>query len=198
MTRKEEIDLLKGIGILAVIFYHLNILKYGYLGVDIFFVISGYLTTMSLDKLFENRRFNYFYFIVSRIKRLLPLVLIASGICLAIGFIGMLPDDFENLSESIVASNLLSENILSVVTTGNYWDISNAYKPLMHMWYVGVLFEFYIIYSIVLWMLNKYSKDVKNIILVALFFISIGIYLLPTGGLKPINFIFCIIDFLNI
>lgn len=183
MPRNKSIDVLKGIAVSGVVLYHLNILRFGYLGVDIFFVISGYLTTTSLIKHFDNYEFNYFPFIIERIKRLMPLILIVSGICLCIGAIGMLPDDFENLSESIVASNIFSENILAAITTGNYWDISNAYKPLMHMWYIGVLFEFYLFYPLILYALNQINikKTNRSIVYGIMFFgaVSLVLYLCP-------------------
>ena len=62
----------------------------------------------------------------------------------------MLPDDYENLSQSVVASNLLSQNILSYITVSDYWSAVNDFKPLMHLWYVGILAEFYIIVPLLL------------------------------------------------
>ena len=143
--RNKIIDGMKAIAIIAVVFYHMGILTYGFLGVDIFLVIAGYFATRSLMK----KDVKISTFIGNRLKRLLLVVLIAGIVCLVIGYIGMLPDDFENVSEQIIASNVLSENILSAVTTKNYWDVVNDYKPLMHMWYVGVLFEFYLMYPFI-------------------------------------------------
>lgn len=143
--RNKTIDGMKAIAIIAVVLYHMGILKFGFLGVDIFLVIAGYFATRSLMK--EDAKITSF--ILNRLKRLFPAVLIAGIICLVIGYIGMLPDDFENVSEQVIASNVLSENILSAVTTKNYWDVVNDYKPLMHMWYVGVLFEFYLLYPFI-------------------------------------------------
>lgn len=147
--RNSSLDAMKGIAVAAVVFYHLKILEYGFLGVDVFFVIGGYLTARSISRRLEENRFSCREFMVSRLVRLFPLVLLAGFLSLAVGFAGMLPDDFENLSESIVASNVFSNNILAAITTKNYWDIVNDYKPLMHLWYVGVLFEFYIAYVLI-------------------------------------------------
>ncbi len=104
-------------------------------------------------------------YLASRIVRLLPLVLIACAFSLVLGYWGMLPDDLENLSVSIIASNLMSENILSAITTKNYWDVVNDYKPLMHLWYVGLLLEFYIVYPLIESILNKvFARTKKNCI----------------------------------
>lgn len=74
--RNKSIDGMKAIAILGVVFYHLKILTYGYLGVDIFFVIAGYFTARSTQIPLESRTFKYVAFIADRLKRLMPLVLI--------------------------------------------------------------------------------------------------------------------------
>ena len=143
--RKNNIDFLKGIAIIAVVLYHMGLLESGYLGVDIFFVIAGFLTVSSIYRKLEDNSFSYWAYIKNKVVRLLPMILIASAFCLIIGFILWLPDDYENLSESIIASTFFSNNILSGITTKNYWDTVNDFKPLMHMWYLGILMEFYVI-----------------------------------------------------
>ena len=70
----------------------------------------------------------------------------------------MLPDDYENLAEAVVASSLFSQNVLEAITTKNYWNIQNTYKPLMHLWYISVLFQIYIILS-VLYATSIYFKE---------------------------------------
>jgi hypothetical protein len=67
-----------------------------------------------------------------------------SILSLAIGYVLWLPNDYENLAETVIASTVFSNNILSGITTKNYWDAINEYKPLMHMWYVGILMEYYV------------------------------------------------------
>lgn len=185
--RNKSIDGMKAIAILGVVFYHLKILTYGYLGVDIFFVIAGYFTARSTQKSLESRTYKYIIFITDRLKRLMPLVVIGGLVCLIIGYAGMLPDDFENLSTTIVASNLMANNVLAAITTKNYWDVANDYKPLMHLWYVGVLFQFYFLYFLASLIHNKKLKreefkDFKQILgkeIVCLTLISFILYLLP-------------------
>lgn len=160
--RIKYIDVLKAFAIIAVVLYHTGILTYGYLGVDLFLVIAGYLTTKSLYfKLYVSNEHNengfYVKFEISRILRLLPPLLVAAVFCMLLGFFVMLPDDYENLSESIIATNCFANNILAAITTKDYWDISNEYKPLMHTWYVGVMMQFYIVYPL-LFFLAKLDK----------------------------------------
>lgn len=145
--RSYRIDALKSIAIIAVVLYHFGggYLTYGYLGVDIFFVVSGYFMMKSIDKAMQNDTFRYWKFLVGRVARLWPLVLLTAAVALIIGYFVMLPDEFENLSESVIAANVFANNILACITTKNYWDIANVFKPLMHTWYVGVLMQAYVV-----------------------------------------------------
>lgn len=197
---RRDLDVFKGLAILAVVFYHLGILKSGYLAVDLFFVINGFLIIPSVCRRIQNNEFSYWGFLKKRMIRFLPLVLIASTVCLLVGGWGMLPDDYENLSLAVIASNLMSGNILSSMTSKNYWNALNDYKPLMHVWYLGVLFEFYILFPLIMMFFNKvvrrnkaqtelsegqYTKKV-NILLITLCVISILCYLNPfTFGINP-------------
>ena len=158
---RQDLDALKGIAIIAVFLFHLGLLKSGYLGVDAFFVINGFLVIPSIVKKIGNKDFSFFSFLEKRVVRLLPLIVLASFLSLVLGVILMLPDDLENLSQSVVASNVMSQNILSAITTKNYWAVSNDFKPLMHLWYVGVLFEFYIIFPLLMLVANKIANLFK-------------------------------------
>ena len=74
----------------------------------------------------------------------------------------MLPDDFENTANSIVATNFFANNILESITTKNYWDVGNDYKPLMHTWYVGLLMQFYVLIPFLLFLIGRLIKDSKK------------------------------------
>lgn len=186
MTYRKDIDSLKGIAIISVVLFHMGLLKSGYLGVDAFFVINGLLVVPAVIGKVATGDFKYFAFMEKKLLRLWPLVIIASAVCLLVGFIGMLPDNYENLAESIVAGNLFSENILSAITTKNYWDVGNDYKPLMHLWYVGILMEFYLVFPLLLMgckkVLAKFKGYSENWLIQAvavMFVISLMLYLLP-------------------
>lgn len=188
-VRKNNIDFLKGIAIIAVVLYHMGLLESGYLGVDIFFVIAGFLTVSSIFRRLENNSFSFWSYIKNKIVRLLPMILIASGICLIVGYILWLPDDYENLSESIIASTFFSNNILSRITTKNYWDTVNDFKPLMHMWYLGILMEFYIVVPLLLkafrFIAIKVKQNTKKVIgggCGILCVISLILFILPQFG----------------
>jgi len=154
---RDDLDLLKGFAIIAVVLYHMGISQYGYLGVDVFFAINGFLIMPKVIREVADGCFHYGSFLEKRIVRLLPLLLLASACALLVGYWGMLPDDYENLSTSVVATSFFSNNILSAITTANYWDVVNDYKALMHTWYIGILFEFYLILPLVVLLVKGLS-----------------------------------------
>lgn len=160
-SRRNDLDLVKGIAIIAVVLYHMGILKSGYLGVDVFLVLGGFFIIPSIVEKVSRNQFQYFKFLIERIIRLLPAVLIASVLCLIIGFIFYLPDDYENMAESVFASLFFSNNILSAITTGNYWNTANDFKPFMHTWYLGILMEFYVIAPLLVMALKKAADIFK-------------------------------------
>lgn len=158
--RLAYLDVLKAFAIIAVVLYHADILRYGYLGVDVFFVLSGFLVVKS----FEGK--NYLSFVGGRILRLMPVLLVAGLVAMVAGWFTMLPDDFENLGESVVATNLFANNILSAITTGDYWNLANEYKPLMHTWYVGLLMQFYLVYPLMFYLAKLDKKTPRKKLLV--------------------------------
>ena len=184
--RNIDIDLLKGISIIAVVLYHMGVLKSGYLGVDCFFVISGFFTLSKIIKDVQNGSFKFIKFIRGRVVRLLPSILLVSFFSLIIGFFLWLPNDYENLAETVIASNVFSNNILAGITTKNYWDAINEYKPLMHMWYVGILMEYYVLLPVIVIILYKIAgilrKDQNKTILTGIGIVTVFsfvLFLLP-------------------
>ena len=185
--RNVWLDILKAFAILAVVFYHLGVLPYGYLGVDLFLVINGFLITQSIMKSYTQKRsFSYISFMLKRIVRLWPLVLFASAVSLAVGYFTMLPDDLENLGESVVAANCFMNNVLACITTKNYWDVVNNYKPLMHTWYLGVVMQCYVVFPLFFMVPYKFVKNktafakVVYRVLFVITALSLLLYVLPT------------------
>ncbi len=192
MNAKHRIDLdiLKGIAIIVIVLYHMGILQNGYLGVELFFVINGFLIVPSIIEDVNLGKFNYLEFLMKRTIRLLPLLLLLSTLSLLVGYYVMLPDDYENLSESVIATNLFSNNILASITTKNYWDVCNEFKPLMHTWYIGILFEFYLLFPLMVLCVNYLSKRLdfnfyKYIIItiISLSIVSLLLYLNPNASI---------------
>jgi peptidoglycan/LPS O-acetylase OafA/YrhL len=178
MSYRHDLDALKGLAILAVVLYHAGWCKNGYLGVDVFLVLNGYFVVPQVLRQIEEKRFHYFAFLEKKIFRLLPLVLLICGLSLAVGYWGMLPNDFRFLSEEAVASSVFGNNILQALTTQNYWA-AIYHKVLMHTWFLGVLMQFYIVFPLLMFLMQSRMK----LALVILTLLSLLIYLLPIDSI---------------
>ena len=173
-TYRHDLDLLKGLAIIAVVLYHAGWCKSGYLGVDVFLVINGYLVVPKVMNEIASGQFRYFSFLEKKLFRLLPLVLLVSAFALCVGYMDMLPFDFRFLSEEVVASSVFANNILQSVTTQNYWA-AIYHKVMMHTWFLGVLFQFYIIFPLLMMVFRKWMKST----LILLTILSLLLYLTP-------------------
>lgn len=138
-----------------------------------------------IAKAMQENSFNYWRFVIGKIARLWPMVLLWTAIALGAGLFVMLPDDLENLSESVIASNVFANNILACITTRNYWDVANVFKPLMHTWYVGVLMQAYVILPLIYAGVFKAAKRNMNAVKVsvmAVTVLSLAAYILPMAS----------------
>lgn len=179
---RKDIDGLRAIAVLAVVLFHMGYFPNGYLGVDVFFVISGYLITKIVYTEVEENRFSINQFYLRRIRRIIPLVLFTTLVALTIGLFVMLPDDLENLSQSVIATNFFANNILLKITTVNYWNIINDYKPLMHTWSLGIEEQFYLFYPLLFVICNKKRIQWILPILVLLTGISLLLFIFSTNA----------------
>ena len=172
---RTEIDGFRAFSVLAVIIFHFGFIKNGYLGVDVFFVISGFLITGNIyNKVLQNQ-FSLTEFYIRRTKRIIPLVSFVCLVSLVLGVFFMLPDDLENLAQSIIATNFFNNNLLLLLTTGDYWDLVNEYKPLMHTWSLGIEEQFYLFFPFIILLINRFNS--KYILPVIIFLTSSSIIL---------------------
>jgi peptidoglycan/LPS O-acetylase OafA/YrhL len=148
---RADIDGLRAVAVLAVIAYHLNPkrLTGGFVGVDVFFVISGYLITSILLSELQRDKFSYLQFYVRRIRRLFPALLVVMGTVLVAGWCLLLPNELAQLGKHVVAGMLFVSNLVLWSEAG-YFDVASAHKPLLHLWSLGVEEQFYIVSPIVL------------------------------------------------
>jgi peptidoglycan/LPS O-acetylase OafA/YrhL len=170
---------MRALAVLSVIIFHSGYLPNGFLGVDIFFVISGYLITGILQREVESGHFSLANFYLRRIRRILPLTLLVTALALALGIKTMLPDDLENLSQSIIATNFFGNNILQALTVRNYWDIANEYKPLMHTWSLGVEEQYYFGVPIVFFLIIRKRPELTLKLLTVVCAASLAAWLAP-------------------
>jgi peptidoglycan/LPS O-acetylase OafA/YrhL len=181
-SRSFLLDFLKGIAIIAVILYHSGLFTYGYLGVEIFLVVGGYLTTKGILHSYDRGDFSYWNFFVKRLIRLWPLVLLVSLFAFVCGYFWMLPDNFKNTCETVVGTSSFFNNFVQFITSSDYWDASNDFKPLMHTWYIGLMFQFYVFYPILFMVCHAFTKNWKKTVLwmlIIVFVCSLLLYVLP-------------------
>ena len=162
MKYRNDIDGLRALAVISVVLFHLGYFKNGYLGVDVFFVISGYLITRIIYTESLNNDFSIIRFYERRVRRIIPLVLFTTFVTFVIGLFIMLPSDLEDLSQSIITSNLSVNNILMYITSNDYWGGSNDFKPLLHTWSLGIEEQFYLIYPLIF--IFFYGKRIKYIL----------------------------------
>lgn len=142
--------------VLAVIAYHYAPGKVsgGFIGVDIFFVISGYLITSIIHGAFIKQQFSLLNFYIRRIKRIFPALILILLFCFTIGWLFMFPSELKALGKHIAAGSGFIQNIVLWRESG-YFDVSAIEKPLLHLWSLAVEEQFYILWPLCLWFLIK-------------------------------------------
>lgn len=183
---RPEIDGLRALAVLPVVFFHSE-LKFhgGYVGVNVFFVISGYLITALIGAEMTAGTFSLRDFWERRIRRIMPAATVTVAVSLLLGFFLMLPADFEELGESAIAQALLSANIYFHQTTG-YFERPADTKPLLHFWSLAVEEQFYLVFPLVLLALQRWSSRVKLKVVGAIATVSfalsvVGVWAFPQG-----------------
>lgn len=177
MKYRPEIDGLRAIAVLPVIFFHagFEIFKGGFIGVDIFFVISGYLITRILIEEIENKKFSLVGFYERRARRLLPALFFVILICIPFAWMWMLPDPLENFGQSLVSTSLFSNNFLLMLTSTNYWELTGEFKPLLHTWSLAVEEQYYLIFPIFLMLFLQLGK--KSIFWIIVLLTALSLFL---------------------
>lgn len=147
MHHRNEIDGLRALAVVPVLLFHAGFDTFsgGFVGVDIFFVISGYLITTIIIEDMEQKRFSIVNFYERRARRILPALFLVMLVCIPFSWFWMLPDPLENFGQAIVATTLFSNNILLYITSG-YWELASEFKPLLHTWSLGVEEQYYVFF----------------------------------------------------
>ena len=151
MKYRGDIDGLRAFAVVAVVLFHARLgpISGGYVGVDVFFVISGFLITQLIATEMTGGRFSITTFYERRIRRLFPALFLVLGAVMAVGFWLLLPAALVDLSKSTVAATLFASNVLFFSEAG-YFDAPALAKPLLHTWSLAVEEQFYIAYPVLL------------------------------------------------
>lgn len=194
-TFRFDINALRAIAVVGVLLFHFKIPYFsgGFTGVDIFFVISGYLMTKIVHTGIVNNNFSYIDFYGKRLKRIVPALVVLLLVVTVLGFFVYLPGDYRINEKNVSASLLFISNIF-------YWKSANYFAPnsdtnvLLHTWSLSVEWQFYMIYPLILILFNKLFKSQRKYFIVfssitlLIFFISViftkyspgaSFYLLP-------------------
>ncbi len=165
---RADIDGLRAIAVLAVVLFHAfpDLLPGGFVGVDVFFVISGYLITRIIEENIQSGTFSLRTFYARRINRLFPALLVVLSSLYLLGWLVLFADEYRSLGTHMVASSLFASNILLGWEIG-YFDPDVSSKPLLHLWSLGVEEQFYIAWPLVLVLAAKWRCNTKLIITVA-------------------------------
>lgn len=168
MQYRSEIDGLRAIAVVPVLLFHAgySLFSGGFVGVDIFFVISGYLISSLIYQEAAAGKFSILNFYERRIRRIIPALIAVMIPCMIIAPFVMLPDDFENFAQSVIATLLFGNNLLLAVTAG-YWDLAAEFKPLLHTWSLGLEEQFYILYPLGLILVLKINRALFPLFLLA-------------------------------
>lgn len=174
MDYRREIDGLRALAVLPVILFHAGFEAFsgGFVGVDVFFVISGYLITTIILAELEQEKFSIVNFYERRARRILPALFFVMFISSVAGYFLLMPDEFKNLGQSLVATSLFSNNVLLALTSG-YWDLASEFKPLLHTWSLGVEEQYYVVVPILLALCWKIGRGVIPYLLWFIFFGSL-------------------------
>jgi peptidoglycan/LPS O-acetylase OafA/YrhL len=148
---RPDIDGLRAIAVTLVANFHAfpEAIPGGFIGVDIFFVISGFLITGIIARELDLRRFSLLAFYNRRIRRIFPALIVVLFATLVLGWLWMLPQAYARLSADVFASAAFFANIALLVQSG-YFDIESARKPLLHLWSLGIEEQFYLLWPLIL------------------------------------------------
>lgn len=198
MKYRKEIDGLRALAVLPVILFHAGFTYFsgGFVGVDIFFVISGYLITTIIVNEMKKGSFSLLNFYERRLRRILPALFFVMLCTLPFAWYWMLPTTLKDYSKSLIAVPLFASNVLFSLT-GGYFDTVSELKPLLHTWSLAVEEQYYLLFPIFLilaWRLGM--KWIISIILIVTIvslltaqwgsakYSDFAFYLLPTRGFE--------------
>jgi peptidoglycan/LPS O-acetylase OafA/YrhL len=177
---RSDIDGLRAVAVGAVIAFHAfpDSVRGGFVGVDIFFVISGFLISTLIFENFEHNSFSFREFYARRIKRIFPALILVITACLAFGWFALLTDEYRQLGKHSAAAAAFVANFAFWQESG-YFDNAAVTKPLLHLWSLGIEEQFYLVWPGLLYLVLKARLKIISIciaVAVISFGVNIGYY----------------------
>ncbi|MCH9845756.1 MAG: acyltransferase [Alphaproteobacteria bacterium] len=206
MKYRAEIDGLRAIAVMSVVIYHAEILfgsqqlqlfEGGFIGVDIFFVISGYLITkIILSELQEKNSFNFLKFYERRARRILPMLFTVMAVSIPFAWVLLLPPDFLKYSQSILSALFFVSNFFFYQATTGYWAENSQLLPFLHTWSLSIEEQFYVFYPILLLFIHRFFKNYMLTFVMAILLLSLEVaHMLGAVNQQDLNFYFSLSRF---
>lgn len=179
---RRDIDGLRALAILSVVAYHAlpAYVPGGFVGVDVFFVISGYLISTIIFKSLADNDFSFLEFYAHRIRRIFPALLLVMASCFVLGWFALLPEEYKQLGKHIAAGAGFVLNFILWKEAG-YFDVASELKPLMHLWSLAIEEQFYLGFPLLIWLAWRIRINLTLVISVVLL-LSFG------GNLIGVNY----------
>jgi peptidoglycan/LPS O-acetylase OafA/YrhL len=171
---RPDVDGLRAIAIISVVLYHYGFWPFtgGFVGVDVFFVISGFLITGLIHREMTEGRFSIRHFYERRIRRIFPALFVMLAVATIAAALLLFPSDFERYADSLFATAFFASNFEFWRETG-YFDVSAEWKPLLHLWSIAVEEQFYVVFPALLLLIGTRSRSKLLIVTGALFVLSL-------------------------
>lgn len=189
----KEIQSLRGISVILVVLYHFHIFGFsgGFVGVDMFFVISGFVITRQIYTQISDEKFSLSEFYIKRIKRLFPALFITIFITYIVGYIIYNPNALSQLSKESLFSLFGIQNFFLLSQIG-YFDVNSLRKTLLHTWSLSIEEQFYLFWPLFLLLIIKIKKNLLLVLVLIGIFASISLNIIFH---KYDNFIFYMLPF---
>lgn len=188
ITYRPEIDGLRALAVIPVILYHAEIDRFsgGYVGVDVFFVLSGYLITSILMVDLQSKNFSLKSFYERRARRILPALFVVMLATIPFAWMWLPGSEMKDFAQSLVATTVFGSNILFYLESG-YFDTDSELKPLLHTWSLGVEEQFYLVFPVLLMVIWRFGRNWIAPIILLLAVISLStsqwaVSATPTAG----------------
>lgn len=163
---RPDIDGLRAVAVLSVVVFHAfpDWMKGGFTGVDIFFVISGFLISTVVFENLDNGTFRFTDFYARRIRRIFPALIVVLCFCLLFGWFVLIAEELNQLGKHIAAGAGFVSNLVLWNEAG-YFDHSSDTKPLLHLWSLGIEEQFYIFWPFIIWLAWRRSFNILTLII---------------------------------
>lgn len=186
LSYRADIDGLRAVAVLIVVLFHAfpNMMHGGFVGVDVFFVISGFLISKIIFTSLDHDRFSFADFYARRIKRIFPALILVMTATFAFGWFALFPDEYKLLAKHLVGGAGFISNLMLWFEDG-YFDKAAETKPLLHLWSLGIEEQFYIFWPILLVLAYRFRSSVLRltvtILIISLLINLVGLHRFPVA-----------------